>query len=103
MALLQCSRCGRQQRHDDAFGASQSASAGMAALPPAWASFEGLDVCPDCQTALERTQTAKRALAFVEAGMERRRRASMPPDAAESALVSFALSLRDALEVAPRV
>jgi hypothetical protein len=85
MGPERCARCGR--------------------LPPevsgSWASIEGEDVCPDCQTAPERRDIGLRVIEAIKDEIERRRRGDVPPDEVEGALVDYALSLREELEIAP--
>jgi hypothetical protein len=95
MASRRCSRCGRV---DDEEKGPLPPEGG---LPRIWASFDGEDVCPDCQTPAERREAATRLLAAVEAEIERRQQAGVEPDAVESAITGYALALRQALETEP--
>ena len=88
MTPRHCSRCGRRQPDERELPEPTGA----------WTSIDGADVCPDCQTAVERRDTQRRVIDAIEAEIERRRREGIPPDEVESALVAYALRLREELE-----
>ncbi len=70
----------------------------MGRLHRSWASIEGADVCPDCQTPNERRELGLRIIAWIEAEIERRRRGGRAPDEIESGLIAYAMSVREGLE-----
>jgi hypothetical protein len=103
MAPGRCSRCGRplpkdENSLDHPFSEAIPDAGTPGALPRSWASIDGADVCPDCQSPAERYEVAMRIVAAVEAEIERRRAEDIPPDDIESALVAYAMSLRQELD-----
>jgi hypothetical protein len=102
MSEVRCSRCGRTPRREELQGFGQplvSASSGTEAFPfesmRPWASIEGKDVCPDCQTAAERGALADRIVSMVEEEIARSRERGSEPLPHEAALIAFALGLRE--------
>jgi hypothetical protein len=96
-----CARCGRVRA---ARGGSREDVVTDALLPlqgaaeEPWASIEGQDVCPRCQTPEERDDAARRVVAAIEREVERRRGEGIPPDPHELALIGYAMGARDAVE-----
>lgn len=103
MSSRRCSRCGRTQQGDDDALSAAASELKAGSLPSGarywpWASVEGLDVCPECQTSDEREDAARRMIAMIEAAMDRRSRESVPPEEAEPPLIAFAMAWREWLE-----
>jgi hypothetical protein len=100
-----CARCGRERRHgdrlpEDPATATPHPLGGPAQAP--WASFEGADVCPQCQTAEERDVASRRIVASIQREIERRRAEGVPPDPHEPALIAYAMGTRAAAEADAR-
>jgi hypothetical protein len=53
-------------------------------------------VCPDCQSAEERDDAARRVIVEIEREVERRRSQSLPSDPYEAALIAYAMASRSA-------
>ncbi len=101
MAPKRCARCGRRLPEENSSPAATPADpATPAGLHRPWASIEGADVCPDCQTPLERREVGMRVVAAIEAEIERRRRNGVPPDSVEGALLAYAMSVREEMGAA---
>lgn len=103
MAFGACSRCARLRPGDDRFvdpaeGHSPAATGPLGSLRWTWASIDGEDVCPECQTPLERRQAGWHIVALLEAEIERRGRDGVAPGEVEAALISHVLALRAELE-----
>jgi hypothetical protein len=94
-----CSRC-----HEERPGGLEPTTAAPAGgsvrlqdVPEgAWASFDGHDVCPECQTSQERAEVGRRIVEAVEREVERRQRDGLEPEPTESPLIDYAMALRAA-------
>ncbi len=80
MTTLRCSRCGREERLAELGDATRiyvDAGDGKDREEPsvpvmrAWSSFDGADVCPDCQSAQERDEMSQRILAAIQLAVAR--------------------------------
>ena len=63
-----------------------------------WASLDGLDVCPQCQTPQEQRGLARDVVAMIEAEITRTRDENTDPTPHEAALIAYAMFLRERLE-----
>jgi len=103
MSLARCPRCGRQRPASDRGSECAATGTDIPLYGPAeapWASIDGEDVCPECQSAEERRDVAKRGVAAIEREIERRRSTGLPSDPYEAALIAYAMASRSAAEPA---
>lgn len=104
MTDIRCARCGREPRRGgQPPGNRLTAPADHLGVAPGtpWASFEGQDVCPQCQTADERDAAARRVVEGIEREIQRRRAEGIPPDPYEPSLIAFAMGSRAGAEADP--
>ena len=94
VTTLRCSRCGRTANLDERgplpgwTGALEETPLGVAA----WASIDGVDVCPQCQTADERDSIRERILRAITSEVERSGN-DVDPSGRDSAMINFAMNL----------
>src|ERR1700732_1578856 len=97
-----CSRCGRERDADEGHfllqvdqflpaGGLLEFSVFRGAGP--WASIDGHDVCPQCQTPSEQSDVARRIVAAVEAEVERISARSLDATPPEAELIAYAMQL----------
>lgn len=106
---MRCSRCGREPRPDEltSIGALvNDPSAGVEQESPfgasaPWAAIGDEVVCPTCQSDEETEETARRIIEAVEAEIQRSRGEGADPTEHESALIAYAMFLRERVGLTP--
>jgi hypothetical protein len=111
MTEMRCSRCSRLRDADEANDVARFIAVLAADGPPdpsvfagqaPWASIAGAVVCPQCQTADERNDSARRIVAAVEAEITRAGTGGTGPTPAEAGMIAYVMHLRERLaQIAP--
>lgn len=106
MAEMHCSRCDRVREPDELRDLGELVGSvdhepydrPLLRDPGPWASIDGVDVCPQCQTSREQEEIARRAVAMVEADVARSQDEHSDRTRGEAALIAFAMLLRERLD-----